>query len=158
MRVDRFVEKPTCAQASELIRRGALWNAFIIAADATELLRLYERRCPDIVARMRRLISLETAETCHSRALAELYDELPDLDFSREILQGHEQHLAVIAVPECGWSDLGTPRRVADALLELQISTLPDRSIGKSRAAVVLAAHHEMLRSVGTRPSRVGVG
>lgn len=146
LHVDRFVEKPSPAEASELIRKGALWNAFIIAADAHALLRLFERRCPDIVARMRQLVDFDTHDRSSSDALAELYDELPDMDFSRAILPGQEQYLRVLAVPKCGWSDLGTPQRVAEALRRMDISTRPDRSIEKSRAGVVLAAHHEMLR------------
>jgi mannose-1-phosphate guanylyltransferase len=146
LHVDRFVEKPSFARASELIRQGALWNAFIIAADARALLQLFERCCPDIVAKMRRLDCFDTSLLCPSGALAELYDELPDLDFSRAILQGQEQFLQVLAVPECGWSDLGTPQWVAETLRRLRLSALPNRSIEKSRAAVVLAAHHEMSR------------
>jgi alkanesulfonate monooxygenase SsuD/methylene tetrahydromethanopterin reductase-like flavin-dependent oxidoreductase (luciferase family) len=38
------------------------------------------------------------------------------LDFSRDILQGQESTLRVLKVADCGWSDLGTPERVAEAL------------------------------------------
>lgn len=118
--VSRFVEKPSAAEANELIREGALWNAFIIAADASALLQLFERRCPEVVAKLRRVIELEPKDDCRSEALAGLYDELQDLDFSRGILQGQEKYLRVLAVPECGWSDLGTPERVAAALREIE--------------------------------------
>jgi mannose-1-phosphate guanylyltransferase len=119
--VSRFIEKPSFAEASELIRDGALWNTFIIAADATALLRLFEQRCPEIVARMRSLIEREPSDFHPSDALADLYDELPELDFSRGILRGQEERLRVMAVPECGWSDLGTPERVAVALRDLEV-------------------------------------
>jgi mannose-1-phosphate guanylyltransferase len=145
--VERFVEKPSRTQAQQLIERGALWNAFIIAADGRALLRLFEERCPDIVAKMRRLVRFEPLLPCPSSALAELYDDLPDLDFSRHVLQGEEKHLQVLAVPECGWSDLGTPERVADALRELQKSAVPLRRTGRSRASVNLAAQHELLHA-----------
>jgi mannose-1-phosphate guanylyltransferase len=117
--VNRFVEKPSSVEAKALIQRGALWNAFIIAADAGALLQLFERRCPDILAKMRRILELPE-DGVRFGALADLYDELPDLDFSKDILQGQEQQLRVLAVPECGWSDLGTPERVAAALRDLQ--------------------------------------
>jgi hypothetical protein len=48
--------------------------------------------------------------------LEELYDRLPTVDFSRDILQKQPAHLRVLPVPHCGWSDLGTPERVAHAL------------------------------------------
>jgi len=151
--VSRFVEKPSPSEARELIRQGALWNAFIIAADAGALLRLFEQRCPDVVEKMRRLIQLEPKGERPLTSLAELYDDLPDLDFSRGILQGQEQYLRVLAVPECGWSDLGTPDRVAAALLDVEDLTPVVTSIGKSRAPINLAAQHKLLRSVIARPA-----
>jgi len=114
--VDRFVEKPDPGRAQRLIENGALWNAFIIAGDASALLKLFERRYPDIVAAMRDAVREKANGSAPNAALAELYEVLPDLDFSRNILQGQEQHLRVLPVPDCGWSDLGTPQRVAEAL------------------------------------------
>jgi mannose-1-phosphate guanylyltransferase len=145
--VDRFVEKPSRAEAQELIQRGALWNAFIIAADAKALLCLFERRYPEIVRRMHRLIKHERLCQHPSDSLARLYDELPDVDFSRGILQGQEELLCVLAVPECGWSDLGTPQRVADALRELPSSQVTPSPRGHWRATVSLAAQHALLHA-----------
>lgn len=145
--VSRFVEKPSASEARELIRQGALWNTFIIAADAAALLRLFERRCPEIVAKMRRLFEPDPTMELSSQSLAELYEDLPDLDFSRGILQGQEQFLRVLAVPECGWSDLGTPDRVAAALRDLKDFMPVTAPALKSRAAVNLAARHALLGS-----------
>ena len=116
--IERFVEKPPAALADELIQQGALWNTFIIAADGQALLRLFERRRPEIVAEMRRLVAGERVGQ-YDTALAALYDSLPQVDFSRDILQGQERYLGVMPVAECGWSDLGTPKRVTNTLREL---------------------------------------
>ena len=51
-----------------------------------------------------------------SAALAGLYEVLPTLDFSRQVLQGRESLLRVLRVPACGWTDLGTPDRVGKSL------------------------------------------
>ena len=144
--VDRFVEKPSRVEAEKLIGCGALWNAFIIAADAAALLRVFERRCPDIVSELRQLVRRERSGKSVSEALSMLYDHLPTLDFSRGILQGQEESLRVLAVPECGWSDLGTPERVAEALHDLPTLTEVAARMGHSRAPVNLAAQHELLR------------
>ena len=48
--------------------------------------------------------------------LAELYEQLPTLDFSRDILQRSPELLRVMTVPACGWSDLGTPKRVVETV------------------------------------------
>ena len=49
-----------------------------------------------------------------ARARSSLYDRLPELDFSRDLLEGRAADLCVLRVPPCGWSDLGTPRRVGE--------------------------------------------
>jgi mannose-1-phosphate guanylyltransferase len=118
--VEQFFEKPLLPLARQLIDRGALWNAFIIAADAPALLKLFERRSPDIVGALAEIISAPTNDPSREQRLFELYEALPAQDFSRHILPGHEPHLRVLPVPECGWSDLGTPRRVAEVLRELE--------------------------------------
>jgi len=141
--VERFVEKPAASQAAALIDQGALWNAFIIAAEGKALLELYERRCPDVVAAMRESLGRKRKET----ALATLYEQLTDLDFSRGILQGEEASLRVLAVPECGWSDLGTPARVAEALHGLRPRSEPSNHGRAGRPPLVsLAAQHRRLQ------------
>ncbi len=44
--VSRFVEKPPRSRAEELVREGALWNSFIFAMRAAELLALFEWALP----------------------------------------------------------------------------------------------------------------
>jgi mannose-1-phosphate guanylyltransferase len=111
--VAEFVEKPNVATARALIARGGLWNSFIFAADAQALVRLFEARCPAIVAQMQRIVAEERPDTRDAH-LAELYEHLPTLDFSRDILQRSPSALRVLKVPACGWNDLGTPRRVVE--------------------------------------------
>jgi hypothetical protein len=48
------------------------------------------------------------------RDLREAYEALPSSDFSRDVLEVGIERLSVLAVPSCGWSDLGTPERVAE--------------------------------------------
>jgi mannose-1-phosphate guanylyltransferase len=109
-RVARFVEKPSQAVAAELVAGGALWNSFIIAADAAGVIGLMRERHPWLVD------TLETARMRGPAALDELYRHLPAIDFSRDVLQGAESRLRLLSVPPCGWSDLGTPRRVSSCL------------------------------------------
>lgn len=109
-RVHRFIEKPKIHEACRLVREGALWNSFILACRARSLIDLIFQRCPDVV-------QMFEAVGVHDEArLRELYHELPEVDFSRHVATGQEQRLAVMAVPRCGWSDLGTPHRLAQTL------------------------------------------
>lgn len=117
--VEEFVEKPSPTLARALIDRGAVWNTFILAARATALLGLYERRYPELVVEMRAAVRRELRTNSNGWAIGELYERLPEIDFSRHILEGQEDALRVLSVPHCGWSDLGTPERVARCLARL---------------------------------------
>lgn len=113
--VQEFIEKPSVTTARQLMERGGLWNSFIFAAYGQALLRIFEERCPEIVMEMRALAPPRMDAMLDSH-LAALYERLPALDFSRDILERSTSRLQVHRVPPCGWSDLGTPRRVAATL------------------------------------------
>jgi mannose-1-phosphate guanylyltransferase len=132
--VREFVEKPDVATARALIAQGGVWNSFIFAANARTLLRAFEARCPDLVGEMRHIVTSTNSSMRHAR-LAQLYEQLPTLDFSREILQRSPGLLRVMTVPACGWTDLGTPRRVVET-----VSRFPSKSgaAGQARAASFL--------------------
>ncbi len=106
--VSRFVEKPDRETAEELTRGGALLNAFMLFAHASALLRLYQKTRPRMLSMMRRCLrggaGLERLEL--------LYRAIPRADFSRDVLEPSPGCLSMVAVPDCGWSDLGTPARV----------------------------------------------
>lgn len=114
--VEQFVEKPGAAAARKLIAQGGLWNAFILAARGATLLRIFEERCPEIVMEMRGILDRPNGDTTFDAHLIELYERLPTMDFSRDVIQRCASQLRVLRVPACGWSDLGTPRRLAETL------------------------------------------
>lgn len=108
--VVQFVEKPDPASSRRLMERGALLNSFIFATRAATLLFLYRRVMPGV---LRRLLPRLTRPDGWARGvLRRLYRTLPSLDFSRELLERCTDHLSVVPVPPCGWSDLGTPARL----------------------------------------------
>lgn len=112
----RFIEKPNAIRARALLDAGALWNVFIMAASIRTLLGVFDREFATIIAAMRGF------EGAH---LNSVYQNLRSVDFSRDVLQGRESMLKVLAVPHCGWTDLGTPERVARILEELPNSAAP---------------------------------
>lgn len=117
--VGRFVEKPDASLARTLVAAGALWNAFIVVATGRALLQMFIHRFPQVVISMQNVVAQKQFRPDLSTVALDLYRDLPDVDFSRQILQGAEAVLRVVQVPRCGWSDLGTPKRLAETLQTL---------------------------------------
>lgn len=148
--VERFVEKPSDALARGLLRAGALWNAFIVVARAQALLDLFSYRFPDVVANMQAVVAHDCCNPQEPVAARHLYGTLPQIDFSRHVLQGSESPLRVLSVPPCGWSDLGTPERVARTLQRVTVEEAGfDESLFPLNGHLNLAAQHLLLQANG---------
>jgi mannose-1-phosphate guanylyltransferase len=117
--VQRFVEKPNEIRARILLDQGALWNVFVMAASVRALLGLFDARYAATIAALR---GFEGA------TLESVYQRLTAVDFSKDVLQGHESILKVLTVPECGWTDLGTPERVGLILEQLPEAEIASRA------------------------------
>jgi len=108
-----FLEKPGREAIEGLMRRGALWNSFIFVARGLALLTLFESVMPWLVRLFRHTL-VGGGGDGRRPSLEGLFEQLPTLDFSQSVLQQAPDRLRVLPVPPCGWSDVGTPERVAD--------------------------------------------
>ncbi len=111
--VRAFIEKPPCDEAHVLFRHGALWNSLILAASGPALLNLFEHAQPALLAAYRAALARVRWRT---HAVAEYDRDLPAADFGHDVLERATGYLRVLAAPPCGWTDLGTPERVASWL------------------------------------------
>ena len=111
-----FIEKPRAEVALGLLQSGALCNTFILATSASALLALYANRHPALLRQLSAAVTQDAERPRNPLAAHTLSPRLTALDFSRDLLEGQESALRVLRVPACGWSDLGTPQRVAEAL------------------------------------------
>jgi mannose-1-phosphate guanylyltransferase len=118
-RVLSFVEKPDPVRIHGLLKAGALWNMFIVAGSVRALLDLYDLSHGSSVAQMRAVIGGRKHRAIDNASLAAIYQQLPSVDFSRDLLEPQATKLRVLGVPPCGWNDLGTPKRVVETLLQL---------------------------------------
>jgi mannose-1-phosphate guanylyltransferase len=113
--VRAVLEKPGTPAAEHLFRAGAFWNSFILVARGEGLLRLFEETQPLLV----QLFASTMRHHGWSLAtLRHLYGALPDVDFTRDVLARTTEHLHVLPVKPCGWTDLGTPERLGQWLRE----------------------------------------
>lgn len=106
-RVAAFVEKPGYESSRELARRGAVVNTLIMVATADAIWELFERALPELVKQL-----LSWSRTGRGD-LEGLYRTLPNVDFSREVLEKSCDLLSVVRAAGCGWMDLGTPARLS---------------------------------------------
>ena len=107
--VAAFVEKPDRATAQAIMDQGGLLNSLILVAAGRTLLHLYDLAAPDLVGSF---ISWPGWAQDRVSGLDELYTRLPTYDFSKQLLERSVEALAVIESSTCGWSDLGTPKRL----------------------------------------------
>ncbi len=107
--VERFREKPGAAEAAALWERGGLVNSFVLVARARTLQALYAERLGELDGAFRRWQGDQPT-------LRRIYQQIPSHDFSRHLIEPSVDRLWVMPVPPCGWSDLGTPERVARCL------------------------------------------
>jgi mannose-1-phosphate guanylyltransferase len=124
-----FVEKPDRGTAVDLSARGALINSFVIAASSSSILRLFEATFPGL---LRMFLGVGRAGDRATR-IAQLYEQIPTVDFSRDVLTHATPSLTVLPVPACGWSDMGTPARVERHLLLRRAEPRPAGSIEPRR-------------------------
>ncbi len=118
LQVRRFWEKPSREVARELMGRGCLWNSFIIVGRLSTLLGLFIVAMPELYLSFSKIRpSLGTVS--EAATVRGLYERLPASDFSRRVLESAAVNLNVLPVSKVGWSDLGEPERVAQALARL---------------------------------------
>jgi mannose-1-phosphate guanylyltransferase len=129
--VARFAEKPALDEARALVLSGALWNLFILGGTVRAMLKLFNQDYAGAVSAMRAALARDRRATAKG-ALAELYADLTPFDFSHEILQHQTAPLRVIRVPPCGWTDLGTPHRVALTVRDIAIQSSKGNSLPES--------------------------
>ena len=98
------VEKPDTETAERIIRRGGLWNTFVMVFRLKSMLALLRRWWP--------------ADCEPSPPPREAGQEsAPVWNFSRDFLARVAQELVALRVGDVGWSDWGTPEAIERTLL-----------------------------------------
>ncbi|HXH83252.1 MAG TPA: sugar phosphate nucleotidyltransferase [Candidatus Tectomicrobia bacterium] len=123
-RVQRFLEKPPAPVVEALEARGALWNSFVMVAQAGALLRLIAGAAPTLLAAFAPLRP-RLGTPWEDATARRVYGNLTAVDFSTAILERRSAMLAVRPASGVGWTDLGEPARVIAAHRHLAWETGP---------------------------------
>jgi mannose-1-phosphate guanylyltransferase len=116
--VRRFWEKPLQTIAQNLMRRGCLWNSFVMVGRVSTLLGLVMMARPELYASFVRLRPFIGTPLEEPKAKS-LYSRLDAVDFSSDVLAKVPVNLTVLPVCGVKWSDLGEPARVMETLARL---------------------------------------
>lgn len=126
-RVRKFWEKPSLNLAASLMESGCLWNSFVMVGRVDALLKMTRAAMPELFAAFAAITS--TFRTAAERlALAEVYSQIEDSNFSHQVLEARPEDLMVMRVGDVGWSDLGEPNRVLSTLARLGVQSHLERS------------------------------
>jgi mannose-1-phosphate guanylyltransferase len=113
----RFVEKPSRAQACELMARGALWNTFVFAARATTLWAVVRQTAPDLADAFERIGHVLRLCSSYAPCFTEhVYERMRAVNFSSEVCEPLVSWLRVLPLPAVGWSDWGTAEQIVASL------------------------------------------
>jgi mannose-1-phosphate guanylyltransferase len=118
-----FVEKPSAAEADLLLRRGCLWNTFVLVGHAEAFRVLLDRALPGLYAELVAILNLP--DPPRTTALERLYASPIASDFSRDVLSRYPERLGVIELARSGWTDLGQPARALRVMARCGMPT-PD--------------------------------
>jgi mannose-1-phosphate guanylyltransferase len=112
-----FWEKPPRSVAEQLLSRGCLWNTLVVVGRAHAFEALLQQAVPDV---WDEFASRRPGRTASDQAtmLRQAYAAIRPSDFSHEVLAAAPDRLAVLALPQAGWTDLGQPLRVLDVLAD----------------------------------------
>jgi mannose-1-phosphate guanylyltransferase len=106
--VARFWEKPAASLASDLLARGCLWNMFVMIGTLDAFRALLTLATPDLARSFERIEQVPATEKLIDR----IYGSLPPVDFSADVIATRPDRVAVVRLPNIGWTDLGQPARV----------------------------------------------
>src|SRR6185503_12041254 len=84
-RVRKFWEKPDSNLASSLMKRGCLWNSFVMVGRVDALLKMTRAALPELYAEFA-AVTTRFHTAAEPQALAEVYSRIEDSNFSHQVL------------------------------------------------------------------------
>jgi len=122
--VKTFLEKPEPALAELAYRSGALWSTFVMAGKVETFWSLARRVLPKMMALFERLgDAIDTPK--EPEILRTIYERMPHLNFSRDLLAHAPEDTAVMEMKGVWWSDWGSPDRIVETLTRFGADCAP---------------------------------
>jgi mannose-1-phosphate guanylyltransferase len=113
--VNRFLEKPSHADAVSAMESSGMCNTLIIVVKAQNLWRLGWSYFPEIMKHFERLHHA-IGTTRENDVLEEIYDVMPSQNFSTGLLTLADKRIGVMPMAGVLWSDWGREKRIVETL------------------------------------------
>ncbi len=118
VQADSFLEKPGSFEGLQALAHGALWNTMILIARVDTLWNLGKGCFPVLMDRFEQLAT-SIGSSRERQVLRHVYQYMPQLNFSADILQRVPGHIGVMELEDVIWSDWGRPERIIQTLEQL---------------------------------------
>ena len=116
--VKRFIEKPTSAEAEELMQTGCVWNSFVMIGKVKGFLNLYQKHLPALY-RLFCIGSITIGTSAERITMSTIYKMIGNSNFSFDVLAHCSENLRVLRSSGFEWSDLGEPDDVLSKMIQL---------------------------------------
>jgi len=110
-RVKRFLEKPNSEKMSSVQLEHCLLNTMVFVGAGGTMMRKFRLLTPSVFQAFKR-IDADLLSPHEAATVAEVYADLPSVDFSATILEHDAHGLAVLRVNDVYWSDWGNAERI----------------------------------------------
>jgi len=146
--LERFVEKPDLAQATQMVADPAyLWNAGIFLFTAQALITAFQQHAPDALHPVRRAVEDAQPDLGFVRLAPGPWSQAPDISIDYAIME-RAPNLSVVPFAG-GWTDLGDWEAVW---------RMGDQSVVTQGEATAIDCENTLLRSEGDGQAIVGLG
>lgn len=143
-RIQEFVEKPDLAAGARLMKQGALWNTLVLVAHVETLWDAGWKCFPEMMAQFEQLRQ-SIGTPFEEIVLQTIYHDMPNHNFSRDLLQPLYTQLGVMELQKVLWSDWGHPERILETLQTVGIQPIfPPEVFKEVKTPVTLKAAVEV--------------
>lgn len=116
--VGSFREKPSVLPIGTPAESRWLWNTMVMVTKVQTLWDVGWQCFPLLMERFTALAEVLGTQR-ESPILEAIYEDMPNQNFSTELLEGAEEYLAVMEMHNVLWSDWGRPERVVNTLKDI---------------------------------------
>lgn len=116
--VKTFLEKPDRLTALTALSEGALWNTMVMGGKVETFWSLGCQCFPEVMVQFEQL-GEAIGTPLEGVILNEIYRDMPQRNFSSDLLQRVPERVGVVELEDVLWSDWGHPARIAEILSQI---------------------------------------